>query len=311
MVGASGAGKSTWATEFISKNPGWVRVNRDDIRRQILGKITPDYYSDKKFASTEKHITNLQDDQIRYWLHQGMNVIVDNNHLKKQYLDHYLSEFNWMADIQFKIMDLDLSTCQQRIQKREGKDTPVLYIKKQQEEMDKLYKSYPEYFASEFLCTGKYTPLHHTAPTKKCIIVDIDGTIASCEGLRNPYDYDKVHLDKPIEPVTELVKTMKGNWLKRLFNPISVVYLSGRESACRAQTEAWIKAQKLPWDGHLFMRQAGDKRMDKLVKRELYYKHVHPSFKTLFVLDDRLQVCHMWYQQGLFVLNANQGLKHF
>lgn len=29
------------------------------------------------------------------------------------------------------------------------------------------------------------------------------------------------------------------------------------------------------------------------------------------VFDDRLRVCKMWYEMGLFVFNCNQGLKEF
>jgi len=39
LVGVSGSGKTTWATKFINENPKWVRVSRDDIRRQLVGTL--------------------------------------------------------------------------------------------------------------------------------------------------------------------------------------------------------------------------------------------------------------------------------
>lgn len=36
-IGVSASGKSTWARDFVSKNPGWVIVCRDDVRTEMLG----------------------------------------------------------------------------------------------------------------------------------------------------------------------------------------------------------------------------------------------------------------------------------
>ena len=36
-VGCPGSGKSTWAREFIAKNPGFFNINRDDYRQSIMG----------------------------------------------------------------------------------------------------------------------------------------------------------------------------------------------------------------------------------------------------------------------------------
>lgn len=43
LVGISGSGKSTWATEYIQKNPDTLRINRDDIRKSLVGTLK-NYY---------------------------------------------------------------------------------------------------------------------------------------------------------------------------------------------------------------------------------------------------------------------------
>lgn len=307
MIGISGSGKTTETTEFISANPNWVRVNRDDLRKQLLGKLTQSYYTTKQYMQTEGHITNLQDEQIRYFLQQGYNVIVDNTHLKKQYLDHYINEFNHIADVLFDVVNTSLQDCIERVTKREGAINTE-YIERQHRHLSDLLGKHSDFIA---LLYPMKSYAGTTQPRAKCIIVDIDGTIADHHGNRNPFDHTRVLQDKPIDATREVVKSMKGSWFKRMLNPITVVYLSGRDEICKEDTITWLKENGFPYDGHLYMRAKDDKRMDKYVKKELYSEYIEHRFRPLFVLDDRLQVCHMWYKLGLFVLNANQGLKHF
>lgn len=307
LVGPSGSGKSTSATKLIKETGNtWVRVNRDDIRRNILGKLSEDYYSSSKFASTEKHINVLQDEQIRYWLQQGKNVIVDNTNLKVSYIYHFLQEFSHLATIDYSIHNISLEECKRRVLEREG-NISVDYI-------DDQYKSFLYIISlleNIFKDTSKTSFYKSKSDNPKCIIVDIDGTVADCTDVRDPYDGTKLHLDNVIEPVKLLLKRFQGNWFQRLINPIEIIYLSGREQKWEAATIKWLKANGLPFHGKIYMRETGDMRKDSIVKEELYTYHIERYYNTQFVIDDRLQVCHNWYKMGLFVLNVNQGLKHF
>lgn len=313
-IGISGSGKSTWATEFISKNDNWVRLNRDDARRQLLGKLTPDYYTSKRVHKTEKHVTNILDDQIRYFLNAGVNVIVDNTHLSEKYLRHYEDSFGHLAYVSFKIFDTPLSVAQDRVSIRENGAT-VEYIKKQAQDFLKMK---PREAVDRITQLGVYNDEKYNHRSNrfsnqrpKCIIVDIDGTVADCTGVRDPYDGKKCHMDTVIEPVKLLLKRFHGNWLTRLISPIKIIYVSGREEKWIYATIAWLKANKLPFDGMIYMRQTGDMRNDSIVKEEIYTAHIERYYHTQFVLDDRLSVCHNWFKLGLFVCNVNQGLKHF
>lgn len=134
----------------------------------------------------------------------------------------------------------------------------------------------------------------------KAIIVDIDGTVALKDGARGPYEYDKVHLDKPNRNVVELVK--------KLSNGYDVYFLSGREETCRPETMAWLDRHVI-WvhPDRLLMRAAKDYRDDTIVKRELYEKHIQPYRDVLFVLDDRDKVVAMWRELGLTCLQVAPG----
>ncbi len=57
----------------------------------------------------------------------------------------------------------------------------------------------------------------------------------------------------------------------------------------------------------LFMRPKDDYRKDTIVKREIYQNEIEGKFNVLAVYDDRLQVLDMWYEQGIFTFNVNQG----
>lgn len=61
----------------------------------------------------------------------------------------------------------------------------------------------------------------------------------------------------------------------------------------------------------LYMRKTGDSRKDSIIKLEIFNKHIKPNYKILGVFDDRMQVCRMWYEQGIFCFNVNQGLIEF
>jgi hypothetical protein len=70
---------------------------------------------------------------------------------------------------------------------------------------------------------------------KKCIIVDIDGTIANKKD-RNPYNLDKVYDDDVKSGVLDIVKTYMHHRPE-----VGIVVVSGRDTICRPQTEAWLR----------------------------------------------------------------------
>lgn len=320
LIGPSGTGKTEYTKTFIDRNQGWVRVNRDDLRKQILGHLNPSTYYSNNNAQLEKHITVLQLEQIRYWLSQNLNVIVDNTHLKRNYLTTYLDNFSHLADVEFvPVITADVESCKARVFKRDGLSLDKLdYIDRQWSNYNHLINTSDDIISkyhyknnnlkNEFANLQKHR-------NKSAIIVDIDGTISDCTGIRSPYDGEKLHLDKVIEPTKKLLKSLtKKSYLDFLFRKKvpTIIYLSGRDGKMKNDTIKWLIDNDFPWDGHLYTRAENDSRADYIIKKELLFRHVAPNFKIDFVLDDRLQVCHnTWYKLGIFVFNVNQGLKIF
>lgn len=75
--GLPGSGKTTWAREFIKKNPGTVRVCRDNLREMFCGE----YRYDKEFEALVKRTAiNTLDLSIK----NRHNVIIDETNIKKE-----------------------------------------------------------------------------------------------------------------------------------------------------------------------------------------------------------------------------------
>jgi 2-hydroxy-3-keto-5-methylthiopentenyl-1-phosphate phosphatase len=130
-----------------------------------------------------------------------------------------------------------------------------------------------------------------------CVICDIDGTIAE-RGDRNPFNWDKVHLDKPIIVIIELL---------RLLAPVyEIILVSGRSDDSLKLTVEWLKEHDVPYNS-ILMRKGNDNRRDAVVKRELYETHIKPLYNVQFVLDDRNQVVDMWRSIGLVCLQVAPG----
>lgn len=142
------------------------------------------------------------------------------------------------------------------------------------------------------------------------VLCDVDGTIADMgkglPGRRGPYDWDRVGEDEPIEPIIKLVRILR-------LAGYPTVFVSGRKEQCRQQTEMWLDTH-VGWSQHgflepapLFMRADNDNRPDNEVKLDIYRQHILPTWRVLYVVDDRDQVVRMWRGLGLTVLQVADG----
>jgi len=152
----------------------------------------------------------------------------------------------------------------------------------------------------------------------KAIIVDIDGTIAK-KGDRDIYDYSKVHLDKPIEPVLTVLQCVCDQYTDVNYHrDIKVFFVSGREDSGAELTKRWLRKytdflwfeSDRDWS-ELHMRKPGDNRCDTIVKREIYDQYIKDKYDVVAVFDDRPKVIRMWRELGLFVFNCCQHDEEF
>lgn len=119
------------------------------------------------------------------------------------------------------------------------------------------------------------------------IIVDLDGTLFKI-GDRSPFEEWKCDQDIIVPSVYTVLVSQ----------PYDVIITSGRRDKYAEQTMACLDKHEVPYQA-LFMRRYGDSRQDALVKAEIYRDFIAPQWDIQFAIDDRPQVCRMWYWLGI------------
>lgn len=80
MIGPPCAGKSTKAREMLKQNPRLVRVNRDELRLMMLGKI------DINNGFVEQAINEVTKNIVQRCMWAECDIIVDATHCKPRYI---------------------------------------------------------------------------------------------------------------------------------------------------------------------------------------------------------------------------------
>lgn len=77
-IGVSASGKTTWAKDFVSKNPNWVIICRDDIRTALMGgKLDWSKWNWKR----EDEVTKAQENMILEAKKNKQSVIIADTNL--------------------------------------------------------------------------------------------------------------------------------------------------------------------------------------------------------------------------------------
>lgn len=134
-----------------------------------------------------------------------------------------------------------------------------------------------------------------------CYIFDLDGTLADLSHrlhhiTSTPKNwrafFSSVLDDAPIEHVVELYHIVNRK------KP--VVFVSGRSDECRDATIQWLVKHNFTIQANgLYMRTAGDRRPDYLVKYDLLQQLRADGWNPVMAFDDRDQVVQMWRENGI------------
>jgi predicted kinase len=135
----SGSGKTTYSTEFIKNSTDYIRCNRDDIRRTLMGDLVH-YYGRRDLGNFEKMVTNIEYFIWETAIRNKKSVIIDNTNLKLHTINSIIKYFySSNYTIQFKLFDCELIESKARVYQRDYLSTnnpsKVDYI-------DKQYKQY-------------------------------------------------------------------------------------------------------------------------------------------------------------------------
>ena len=77
LSGIPASGKSTFAKQFVKENDGWIRINKDDIRRMF-----GEYWLPKRESLVEAAEYSIAKEAIFF----GWNIIVDDTNLNPKYI---------------------------------------------------------------------------------------------------------------------------------------------------------------------------------------------------------------------------------
>lgn len=295
--GLPGSGKTTWA----KKQKGFIRINRDDIREMLFYNIL---YSPEQ----EEQITCIQHGALKNALKAGHDVILDDTNLNTKYVRQLMKiAQSFGAEVEFKdFTDVSPEKCLENIYTRAamgGREVEKnvvygmydRYIKGRK--MPLPTPQLPTYDLREYVIDPVNAFNYNGKPW--AVIVDIDGTVAKMID-RGPYDWKRVGEDDPVDNVLSVVHAMAASGYKILFT-------SGRDGSCRAETEYWLKQYYSRHGWNLFMRSEKDNRPDWIVKAEIFDREIRDRYNVRCVLDDRQQVVDMWRKMGLTVLQVAEG----
>ena len=292
--GLPASGKTTWAKLWVSadEEPGArVRVNRDDLRQMLFGEAGVLTYAQ------EERVTQAQIGIVEAVLkgRGGASVIVDDTNLRLKHARAW-ADLAQRLSVDFRVVDFIDVPLDELISRDAGRERSVGEQVIRDMYMRFLHKQVlPEVVASTATSAEPYEP-NENLPM--AWIVDMDGTLARMNG-RSPYDLTRVSEDEPVEAVIDIVSALH-------FGGFAIVVASGREDTCREATEEWLDRYGVPWDD-LVMRKAGDHRNDAIVKRELLFEEIAPSWNVRGTIDDRNRVVEMWRELGLTCAQVAPG----
>lgn len=292
--GLPASGKTTWARAWVAEAEGAsrVRVNRDDLRAMLYDRPVLEF-------AEEQRVTDAQHAAVRALLLAGSSVVVDDTHLRLRYARAW-ADLALDVGAQFRVVDIDtsLEECLRRDAARAAAGERAVGERVLREMAARFGgPRLPVAATEQVQAAVTYVP-DQVLPA--CVLVDIDGTVAHL-GDRGRFEEHLVGRDLPNPVVIDVVRRLHASGL-------DIVFLSGRGSGCREQTQAWL-------DEHvgagvasgLFMRTQGDMRKDAIVKLELLMAEVAPRWVVQFVLDDRDQVVAAWRRAGLTVFQVAEG----
>ena len=279
LKGLPASGKSTWAKEKINENSNYIRINKDDIRESITGKWT---------SKKEKIVISIRNSLIKTGISLGKNVIIDDTNLNpkhEQSLKTLAQELGVEFEVNDSFLKVPVEECVERDIKR---DKSVGY--------KVIYKMYYDYLYQD----PSKKIVNSSNKKRRCVICDIDGTLAHNYGGRNIYDLTRVKEDTPDPLVCAVLDGLDSTFG---IDYLDIIIVSGREDDCRKETEEWLYHNMIPYKA-LYMRKSGDKRDDAIVKEEIYKEFIEPEYCVLGVIDDRNKVGRMWEKLGVKVMKV-------
>ncbi len=285
-VGISGSGKTTHAEELCKKDKSYVNANRDDLRFTLTGTSG---WSEYKFnRSIEGVVTELQKSICALAIKQGKNVVISDTNLNPKTREMWYTYLTKLGfEVEYKAFPVDIQVAIKRDQQRLNSVGYEVIHKQWQQWLD--YIDFKRYIPNDNL--------------PDAVIFDVDGTLADMEDVRGPFEWTKVGLDKRVDVIADMAEAYADKGY-------TIIVCSGRDGVCEQESRKWLDENVLGYE-EFFIRTARDNRKDSIVKQEIFWDSIAPRYNIQAVVDDRPQVCRMWRDLGLKVIQVADPYKEF
>ncbi|WOF01366.1 3'-phosphatase, 5'-polynucleotide kinase [Enterobacter phage vB_Ent31] len=285
--GAPGCGKSTWANEYVAKNPGWYILSRDDFREKLFGLDARNAYKYSKHKERAVTAAQISAAVSLLDLEHTKGVIVCDTNLNPKTVEKWELRFKGLYEMSFQDFHVPWTELVKRNQYRGDKAVPIDVLR---------------HFYTLMEVEKVYVP---DLSKPKAIIFDVDGTLAKMVD-RSPYDLEKCDTDVINPMVVELARSYYRDGY-------AIIVVSGRESGTKddeikykMMTRKWLTDNFIPFTEH-FQREQGDSRKDDIVKEEIFWRDIAPHYNIKLAVDDRAQVVEMWRRIGVECWQVNHG----
>jgi predicted kinase len=302
LIGCPSSGKTTFRISFLKQNKDYVAVSRDDFRYMLRNE-----------GWLERSMENIITDQVHKLIHDllrdGKSVIVDATNVNEKYLNDYNQFLKAFPHIhlEYKVFDVPFEELLRRDAARE-RSVGRAVIEKMVTTFEELKRSKSFKIAMDLQNKGSVV---QNERLQKCIIVDLDGTVAlfdeSGPHYRSPYDASRCdEVDYLSEPVAMAIRGF-------VLQGVECIFVSGREDKFEAQTSRFLAKHFSDINYSLFMRSSEREKGvdDRIIKERIFREHILPYYYTVACIDDRLKVLRMWHSLGLFTFNVNGALAEF
>lgn len=272
--GLPASGKSSWADEFISENPNFVKIEKDDIRKD--SRLFKDHQYNHK-RGDEGIVIRERDRLVRRALESGKSVISSDTNLVAKHVSQLSSIARQNnAEIEIKnFLDVPIQELIERDAKREDSVGEQVIRRMFHEQVKKMP-----------------TFLQYNPELPFVIVSDLDGTLTKGPKDRSPYEWHKVGNDDVNLGVSHILDGVK------VIDYCKVIIFSGRDEVCRPETEDWLDRHDIEYD-ELHMRRSdhlneqGGQVKDTIAKAEMIEKYIRGKYNILMWFDDRPQVADM------------------
>lgn len=274
LRGPAATGKSTFRKQLIANDPTWRHVNLDELRED-----NPDM--------SEREAQKQQQAYVDFFASLGYNIVVDNTNLNHRTVERW---YSWAYDNSYIVEIKDFGKnipWQEAVYRDARRINPVGHSVVMQMYMQAGY--FQDY-------------------NRDVVIIDLDGTLCNIdhrlhhvttEGKKKDWKsfFGELYKDGLNSAVYIIYQAIRDK-------DIDVVFVSGRGSEYRKETEQWLLSNSITDYHMLLMRNFNDKRDDVIVKQELYEKYIAPHYNVLFAIDDRPRIVNMWRSLGIFTFTV-------